>query len=82
MNLNTYKISLSFNQILELVKQLPMKDKIRLSQELEKETMDKKLTQLLKTFATDDLSLETITEEVEKVRAEMYAKKKKCEDNS
>jgi hypothetical protein len=38
MNFNTYQISLNFEQILELVKQMPQADKVRLSKELEKET--------------------------------------------
>jgi predicted DNA-binding protein YlxM (UPF0122 family) len=59
-------------QILDLVKQLPKSDKMRLSKELEKDTLDQTLTQLLETFKTDELSLETITEEVETVRKEIY----------
>ncbi|CCI18433.1 MAG: hypothetical protein EWV55_09460 [Microcystis viridis Mv_BB_P_19951000_S69] len=72
MNQKTYQLTLNFDQILDLVKQLPESDKIQLSKELEKETLNKKLTQLLETFKTDELSLETITEEVEEVRAEIY----------
>ena len=72
MNQKTYQLTLNFDQILDLVKQLPESDKIKLSQELEKETLNHKLTQLLETFKTDELSLETITEEVEEVRAEIY----------
>ena len=72
MNQKTYQLTLNFNQILDLVKQLPESDKIQLSKELEKETLNHKLTQLLETFKTDELSLETITEEVEEVRAEIY----------
>ncbi|MFM8305848.1 MAG: type II toxin-antitoxin system VapB15 family antitoxin [Microcystis aeruginosa] len=72
MNQKTYQLTLNFDQILDLVKQLPESDKIQLSKELEKETLNHKLTQLLETFKTDELSLETITEEVEKVRAEIY----------
>ncbi len=83
MTLNTYQISLNFEQVLELVKQLPQADKLRLSKELEKETCelansealrDRKLTELLETFQTDELNLETIKEEVETVRAELYAR--------
>ena len=73
MTTNTYQLPLSFEQILALVKQLPTVEKFRLSQELAKELREQKLTQLLETFQTDDLSLETITEEVEAVRAEIYA---------
>ena len=72
MNQKTNQLTLNFDQILDLVKQLPESDKIQLSKELEKETLNHKLTQLLETFKTDELSLETITEEVEEVRAEIY----------
>jgi hypothetical protein len=72
MNQKTYQLTLNFDQILDLVKQLPESDKIKLSKELEKETLNQKLTQLLETFKTDELSLETITEEVEEVRAKIY----------
>jgi hypothetical protein len=58
----TYQLSLDFEQILTLVKQLPSADKIRLSKELEKETLNNQLTQLLESFKTDELSWETITE--------------------
>ena len=74
--MDTYQISLNFEQILELVQQLPLADKLRLSKELEKETRDLKLTELLETFQTDELDLDTINEEVETVRAEIYARPK------
>jgi len=67
-----YQPTLNFDQILNLVKQLPRNDKIRLSKELEKDTLDQTLTQLLETFKTDELSHLTITEEVENVRTEIY----------
>jgi len=67
-----YQPTLNFDQILDLVKQLPRNDKIRLSKELEKDTLDQTLTQLLETFKTDEISLETIIEEVENVRTEIY----------
>jgi hypothetical protein len=74
MNLKTYQLSLDFEQILELVKQLPQTDKIRLTTELEKETLEQKLTNFLNTFKTDEIDLEMITEEVEQVRSELYDK--------
>ena len=67
-----YQATLNFDQILDLVKQLPKNDKIRLSKELEKDTLDQTLTQLLETFKTDEVSHLTITEEVENVRTEIY----------
>lgn len=70
------QIDLTFDQILSLVKQLPKKQKIKLSKELEKEAIDSKLTRLLETFKTDELDLKTIEEEVEIVRQEIYDRKK------
>ena len=72
---NTYQLPLTFEQIINLVKQLSNSEKLLLSKELEKETLNKKLTELLETFQTDELSLEEITEEVEIVRSQIYAKK-------
>jgi len=62
------QIDLTFDQILSLVKQLPKKQKIKLSKELEKEAINSKLTRLLETFKTDELDLKTIDDEVEIVR--------------
>lgn len=72
MNLTQYQLSLSFEQVLSLVKQLPEADKLKLSEALSKELLDSKLTHLLETFKTDEISLEKITQEVETVRTEIY----------
>ena len=76
MKTETYNIDLAFDQILDLVRQLPKKDKLRLSKELEREIVGVKLTALLKAFKADDLDQDTINKEVEIVRAELYAKSK------
>lgn len=76
MKTGTYNIDLEFNQILDLVRQLPKKEKIRLSKELEREIIDAKLTALLRAFKTDDLDQNAIDKEVEIVRSELYAKSK------
>jgi len=68
-----YQLSLNFEQVLTLVKQLPEPEKLQLSQELARELLDSKLTTLLESFKTDELSLDTITQEVEAVRSEIYA---------
>jgi hypothetical protein len=70
------QIDLTFEQILSVVKQLPKQQKIKLTQELEKEAINTKLSRLLKAFRTKDLDLDTITEEVESVRQEIYDKQK------
>ncbi|WP_016952000.1 type II toxin-antitoxin system VapB15 family antitoxin [Anabaena sp. PCC 7108] len=72
---NIYQLPLTFDQILTLVKQLSDSEKLLLSKELEKETLNNKLTELLEIFQTDELSLEEITEEVEIVRSQIYARK-------
>lgn len=49
-------------------------EKSSLNQSFEKDTRNHLLTQLLENFQTDEISLETINEEVEAVRAELYAR--------
>lgn len=73
MKTGTFNIDLEFRQILELVKQLPGEEKLRLSRELEKEIIDTKLTALLKAFRTDEVDQKSIDAEVETVRAQLYA---------
>jgi hypothetical protein len=89
MTENTYQISLNFEQILELVKQLPQEDKLRLSKELEESACDRKFTELkeleesacdrkftelLEAFQANEIDLATINQEVETVRAELYSR--------
>jgi hypothetical protein len=71
------KIDITFDQVLALVKQLPTKEKIKLTKELEKEGIETTLSGLLKTFRTKELSLKTINEEVEIVRQKNYESKKR-----
>ncbi|WP_394801104.1 type II toxin-antitoxin system VapB15 family antitoxin [Niabella ginsengisoli] len=70
------QIDVSFEQILSMVRQLPTKQKLKLTKELEKEVTDSKLTRLLKSFKTNDIDIKTITEEAETVRREIYDKQK------
>jgi hypothetical protein len=70
------QVDITFDQVLALVKQLPRKEKIKLTKELEKEGIDSKLSGLLKDFRTKELSLDTITKEVEIVRQEIYERNK------
>lgn len=71
-----FEIDLTFDQVLALVKQLPKQEKIMLTKELEKEGIETKLSALLKTFQTTDLSLDIINEEVEIVRKQLYGSQK------
>ena len=68
-------MNLTFSQILELIRNLPRDQKMKISQELEKETIGSKLTELLKAFRTEKLSMDEITAEVEQVRQDLYEKR-------
>jgi hypothetical protein len=70
------QVDITYDQVLSLVKQLPREEKIMLSKELEKETEQSELSRLMKVLKTDELSEETINEEVEIVRQQMYDAKK------
>jgi hypothetical protein len=70
------QVVITYEQVLNLVRQLPTKEKIKLTKDLEKEAIDSKLSGLLKMFRTQELSLKTINEEVEIVRQKMYEKQK------
>ena len=59
------QIDITYDQVLSLVKQLPVKDKIKLTKELEKEAIESKLSRLLSSFKTKELSLTGINNEVE-----------------
>ena len=77
MRTGTLKLSVTYDQIIRLVKQLPAKEKVKLGQEIAKEVLDARFVKLLNSFRTDEISEELINEEVENVRAELYAKKKR-----
>lgn len=68
-------LNLSFSQILELIRNLSGEQKIKISKELEKETIGSKLTELLDAFQTDKLSIDDITSEVEQVRQTLHDKR-------
>ncbi len=77
MRTGTLNLPLTYNQVVSLVEQLPKKEKIKLGQKIAEEVLDESLSRLLSTFRTDTLSEETINEEVENVRAQLYARGKK-----
>lgn len=77
MENSSFRINLTYNQVLDLVRQLPKKDKAKLSSELAKEPIDKRLTRILSSFAADGITQKEINQEVEEARAEIYAKKQK-----
>ncbi len=70
------QLDITYDQLLSLVKKLSLQQKIELTKELEKTGIESKLSDLLTTFKTDELDMETITSEVELVRQEIYDKQK------
>ena len=69
-------VEFTFEQVLSIVKQLPSKQKIKLTKELEKDGVSSILSTLLKSFKTDELSLDLISRETEIVRQQLYEKQK------
>ena len=65
-------IRLSYNQILELARQLSDEDKLQLNRELSAEVRKIELQRLLQVFKNDEISLEEISSEVELVRQARY----------
>jgi hypothetical protein len=69
-------IRLSYNQILELARQLSDEDKLQLNRELSAEVRKIELQRLLQVFKNDEISLEDISSEVELVRQARYETRK------
>jgi len=67
---------ISFDDIAKIVKKLPRSKKIKLSREIEKETLDSTLSRLLSSFKTNRLNQKDIDAEAEIVRTQLYAKRK------
>jgi hypothetical protein len=72
MNIQTYQLSLDFEQILNLVRQMPSVEQEKIRQEIDKANREQKLNSFLTDFHTDEISLAEITEEVESVRSDLY----------
>lgn len=73
MQSQTYQLSLDFEQILSLVRQLPSIEQDKICQEIEKANREQKLNSFLTDFHTDEISLSEITAEVEAVRSDIYS---------
>ncbi len=70
------QVNITFEQVLNLVKQLPTEEKLMLTKELEKEGISYKLNTILQHFKTDEITQEIIDEEVETVRKNLYDNEK------
>ena len=72
----SFNIRLSYNQILELARQLSDEEKLQLNRELSAEVRKIELQRLLQVFKNDEISLEEISSEVELVRQARYEARK------
>ena len=70
------QLEVTYEQVIALVRKMPLSEKLKLSKELENDAINSKLLKLLKTFKTKELSIETINAEVELVRQQMYESQK------
>ena len=69
-------INISYNQVLMILQQLPMRSQLRIGKALMQKNVRAELMHFLDVFHTDELSEEDILAEVKAVRHERYAKKK------
>ena len=72
-----FRIDLTPDQVVELAKQLPGKQKLELAKALEREGLLTRLEQIMEALKDVDIDEETIHKEVEIVRAKRYAAWKK-----
>lgn len=70
--MNTLNIPISVDQLIRMINQLPLKQRLKLSKELERDFVEQRLSKLLASFKTDDVSEEIILRESETVRKELY----------
>jgi len=68
----TIMLNLNLEQLVSLIDQCSLEEKILLIRRLETETFETRFKRLLARLRTDELSLPEITQEVESVRQERY----------
>lgn len=70
-------LNLSYNQILNLVEQLPSRSKLKLGRTLTQQATKAELEHFLEAFRTDEITEEDILAEVKQVRKERYERRQK-----
>jgi len=64
----TYNIPFYFNDLLKLIKSLPIQDKVKIEKELEKETLLYRSRQLSKKVKENSFDMENIVAEISEYR--------------
>ncbi len=65
----TYNIPFYFNDLLKLIKSLPIQDKLKIEKELENETLLYRSEQLTKKIKENSIDLENIVAEISEYRS-------------
>lgn len=68
-------IDISYNQMLMLLQQMPVRSQLRIGRTLTRKNIRAELENFLQTFQTDEISEEDILAEVKSVRSKRYAEK-------
>jgi hypothetical protein len=68
MSTQTYSIPLSFNEILALVKSLTIEDKVRIEEEIEKETLLFRAKKLDDKIPANSIDMDEIVQEIQAYR--------------
>ncbi|MBS1904279.1 MAG: hypothetical protein JSS75_11290 [Bacteroidetes bacterium] len=76
MSERSLHIPITYDQLVQLINRLPLKERRKLSKELERDFIERRFSNLLDIFKTDDLSEDEIMKEVEEVRAELHGSRK------
>ena len=70
----TYNVSLSFNDIMKIIRSLSIEDKLKVERELEKETLLFRVNKLDAKIKPNTLSVDDIVTEIEEYRNERNRK--------
>ena len=68
-------INISYNQLLLLLQQMPVRSQLRLGKALTRQSVRAELDYFLDVFRTDDITEEEILAEVKAIRHERHGKK-------
>lgn len=75
--LSSLKLNIEFNQLLTLIKQCDVNQKLAIVKAIEKDTFKIRFKELIDELKANDITIDEINEEVELVRKERYNSKKK-----
>jgi hypothetical protein len=75
--LSSLNLNIEFNQLLTVIKQCDVNQKLAIVKAIEKDTFKIRFKELIDELKVNDITIDEINEEVEIVRKERYNSKKK-----